>query len=216
MKYTEIEDVPLHKVQMFYAVERQFICFFKKNFTIHINHCTDEDKLFLINLIDGIMTFDIPPLHIGIFENPSAASTPFFLPRNPLESGVFGGLKLEGLRSHDVAYQNLDFPEKIAVGNVHRKLNHVVIAILFAFYSLVLLEVYGDNVSIEEMCLVMNMRSDSDSVRIIKEIFYEIAWGDDPLFAEVRGRMLMPDRYKDKGTNGSLMIPPSKETKGSL
>jgi hypothetical protein len=158
MQFTEMDDFPLHQVQIFYAVESRFICFFQKNFTIHINHCTKENKLFLMNLIEGIMT---------------------------IETAVDGGLQL----------------------------NQVVIAILFAFYALVLLEVHGDNVSIEEMCRMMNMRSDTDSVRKIKEIYYEIAWGDDPLFAEVRGRMLMPERYKVngtqvKGTNGSLMIPP--------
>jgi hypothetical protein len=67
-------------------------------------------------------------------------------------------------------------------------LNEVMVAVLFAFYSLVLLELYGDDVSIEELCKFF--RLPWDSTNKIKEIYYGIAWGDNPVLAEVRQRML--------------------------
>jgi hypothetical protein len=67
-------------------------------------------------------------------------------------------------------------------------LNEVMVAVLFAFYSLVLLELYGDDVSIEELCTFF--RLPWDSANKIKEVYYGIAWSDHPVLANVRKRML--------------------------
>jgi hypothetical protein len=69
----------------------------------------------------------------------------------------------------------------------------VYTAVLFAFYALVLLELHGDGLSLEEICRFMRLQS--SALHKIQEIYYGIAWGDDPILAEVRGRMLFPDRF---------------------
>lgn len=67
-------------------------------------------------------------------------------------------------------------------------LNEVMVAVLFAFYALVLLELYGDSLSIEELCSFFRLKT--DSVKKIREIYYGIAWSDHPVLAKVRKRML--------------------------
>jgi hypothetical protein len=64
----------------------------------------------------------------------------------------------------------------------------VIIAVLFAFYTLVLLELYGDNLSIEEICNFFRLQK--GSIEKIQEIFYGIAWSDHPTLINVRRRMI--------------------------
>ena len=69
--------------------------------------------------------------------------------------------------------------------------NEVCIAVFFAFYSLVLLEIYGDyKTSLERFCSFIRLQQ--DSIRKIQELYYGIAWGDDPELREVRRLMLFP------------------------
>jgi len=69
----------------------------------------------------------------------------------------------------------------------------ICVAILFAFYALVLLEIMGDHLTLEEICHFM--RYQEDAIEKIQQVFYGIVLGDDPILSEVRGRMLMPGRY---------------------
>lgn len=68
----------------------------------------------------------------------------------------------------------------------------VCTAVFLSFYSLVLLELYSTTLSLEAFCSFVRLQS--DAVRKINEIYYGIAWGDDPTLAEVRRRMLFPCR----------------------
>ena len=134
-----MEDFTSFEKQMFEAVEKEFVYFFKKNFSakMKINHCTEENKILLMNFVNCIVQNN----------------------------------------------QDTDL-----------KIHQVIIAVLFAFYALVLLELMGDNVCLEEICRIMKVRL--DRIKKIQDIYYAIIWGDEPLFAEIRGRMLIPERYK--------------------
>jgi len=74
------------------------------------------------------------------------------------------------------------------VGQVYIK--EIAVAVVYVFYSLVLLEVLGDNVCIEEICRYCRLvREETEKVR---EMYYGIAWGDDPVLARIRRKMLFP------------------------
>ena len=135
----QIEDFTSFEIDVFDIIEKEFLIFFKHNFSakMKINHCTEENKILLMNFVKGIVQNN----------------------------------------------QDTDL-----------KIHQVIIAVLFAFYALVLLELMGDNVCLEEMCRYMRVRS--DRIKKIQDIYYAIIWGDEPLYAEIRGRMLIPERYK--------------------
>ena len=138
MVFTDLSKVSAFTLRVFEITERKFVYYFKCNFDEgdNINHCTEEDKLLLINIIFNVEKY----------------------------------------------YNMTDV-----------YINDVVVAVLFAFYSLVLLELHGDCICLEEVCRFLRLRE--DAIKKIGEIFYGIIWGDDPVLAEVRGRVLMPLRY---------------------
>lgn len=74
-------------------------------------------------------------------------------------------------------------------GQVYMK--EVVIAVVYVFYSLVLLEVLGDNVCIEEICRYCRLTR--EEIEKVRELYYGIAWGDDPVLSHIRRKMLFPD-----------------------
>ena len=120
----------------FISVEASIMRLFRSNFTSRsvINHCTDENRLFILDCIEDIA-------------------------------------------------QNY-------VGQVYIK--EIAVAVVYVFYSLVLLEVLGDNVCIEEICRYYRLvREETEKVR---EMYYGIAWGDDPVLARIRRKMLFPGR----------------------
>lgn len=138
MNCIELGDFKINEILMFQSIEGAFIKFFQRNFNkdIVINHCTDENKIFLLNLVRNVMAkYDT--------------------------KGIY--------------------------------MSDICTAILFAFYSLVLLEIMGDHLTLEEICRFM--RYQQDAIVKIQEIFYGIVLGENPVLTEVRGRMLIPDRY---------------------
>jgi hypothetical protein len=120
----------------FISVDASIMRFFRSNFTSRsvINHCTDENRLFILDCIEDIA-------------------------------------------------QNY-------VGQVYIK--EIAVAVVYVFYSLVLLEVLGDNVCIEEICrYCLLVREETEKVL---EMYYGIAWGDDPVLARIRRKTLFPGR----------------------
>lgn len=119
----------------FISVEASIMRFFRSNFTSKstINHCTDENRLFILDCMDDIA-------------------------------------------------QNY-------VGQVYIK--EIAVAVVYVFYSLVLLEVLGDNVCIEEICRYCRLTW--EETEKVREMYYGIAWGDDPVLARIRRNMLFPE-----------------------
>ena len=140
--------------------------FFYSNFhnNENINHCTEEHKVFIIYLTNIIMDkYDTNDL----IENRTSPSETVYFPR---------------------------FPGDFAVQNIREMyFCDVCTAVLFAFYMLILLELSGDVLSIEEICYFMRIQN--SAIPKIQEIYYGIIWGDNPVLAEIRGRILFPYRY---------------------
>ena len=128
----------MYELKIFKSIENKFVYYFHCNFGKNddINHCTEEDKLFLLNIIFNIEKY----------------------------------------------YNMIGF-----------YICDVIVAVLFAFYSLVLLELHGDCICLEEVCRFLRLKE--DGIKKVQEIYYGIIWGDDPVLEEVRGRMLIPGRY---------------------
>ena len=133
-----IADCCIDDIVIFRTVEKKILHFFSFNFCINenINHCTEENKAFIINLSKNIM-------------------------------------------------------EKYEITDLY--FCDTCTAVLFAFYALVLLELSGDVLSIDEICHYMRLQN--SAIPKIQEIYYGIIWGDNPVLAEVRGRILFPYRY---------------------
>jgi len=136
-KYNMVKNVCIDDVVIFRSVENKIQHFFYFNFrdNENVNHCTEENKVFLIHLVKIIM---------------------------------------ENYESTEILY-----------------FSDVCTAVLFAFYLLVLLELNGDVFSIEEICYYMRIQK--SAVPKIREIYYGIIWGDNPVLAEIRGRILFPE-----------------------
>lgn len=121
---------------LFESVERKILLFFHCNFTRvdddNINHCTEANKILLLEFITCI------------------------------------------------------------ANNYDTCVHDIIVAVLFAFYSLVLLELHGDRISLEEVSRFISCSD--DTIEKIKVIYYGIIWGDEPILAEVRRRMLFPIR----------------------
>jgi hypothetical protein len=137
-QYNVVNNVCIDEVVIFRSVEKRIYWFFHSNFlnNENINHCTEENKVFVINLVKIIM---------------------------------------ENYRETDTYFYD------------------VCTAVLFAFYMLILLELSGDVLSIEEICHYMRIQN--AAIPKIQEIYYGIIWGDNPVLAEIRGRILFPYRY---------------------
>jgi hypothetical protein len=138
MNCYELDEFKLSEVLMFQTIECGFVRFFQRNFNnnTNINHCREEDKILILNLVRNVMgKYDTTDMYMC----------------------------------------------------------DICAAILFAFYALVLLEIMGDQLSLEEVCRCMKYQK--DAIEKIQQIYYGIVLGDDPVLSEVRGRILMPGRY---------------------
>ena len=61
MEFTDINNVNTYELKIFRAIENKFIYYFHCHFGKNddINHCTEEDKLFLLNIIFNIEKYYI-------------------------------------------------------------------------------------------------------------------------------------------------------------
>jgi len=73
---------------------------------------------------------------------------------------------------------------------VNQGLENVYITIMFVYYSLVLLEIYGDAPTIVEICKFMKMNK--ESIEWIHKMVNEISFGDDKQLSEIRRFILFP------------------------
>ena len=73
---------------------------------------------------------------------------------------------------------------------MNQGLENVYITIMFVYYSLVLLEIYGDAPTIVEICKFMKM--DKESIEWIHKMVNEISFGDDKQLSEIRRFILFP------------------------
>ena len=136
-KYKITRDICIDDIVIFRSVENKFQKFFYCNFrnNENINHCNEENKILIINLVNIIM---------------------------------------ENYESTEILY-----------------FGDVCTAVLFAFYLLILLELSGDVFSIDEICYYMQIQK--SAIPKIREIYYGIIWGDNPVLAEIRGQILFPE-----------------------
>jgi hypothetical protein len=130
----------LEYFQMFQEIECSFLRYFHFYFAINenINHCTLENKIYLLNIIKKV---------VKKYNN----------------SKIF--------------------------------LREIIIAVLLSFYALILLELSGDNICLEEICQFINLQP--NKIDKTKEIYYGIIWGDDPILSEVRVMLLFPERLNN-------------------
>jgi hypothetical protein len=73
---------------------------------------------------------------------------------------------------------------------VNQGLENVYITIMFVYYSLVLLEIYGDAPTIVEICKFMKINE--ESIEWIHKMVNEISFGDDKQLSEIRRFILFP------------------------
>ena len=75
-------------------------------------------------------------------------------------------------------------------------LNELYIAVIFIYYSLILLEFFHDPLSIEEICTkCFLIEKNSESYVKIMIIFYEIVYGNHPVLSIIRRLLLFPDQF---------------------
>ena len=134
--------------------------------TCYYNNIEEEHKLFLLNIIKGFKK-NYSYYHIS---NENLQHHTSF---NILFKMIYSGKWSSGLT-----------------------LDEIYVAFIFAFYSLILLESYGDSPSIEDLCIVVfKLKKNSESFIKIQSVFYGITLSNHPLFVEIRGRILFPHRY---------------------
>jgi len=75
-------------------------------------------------------------------------------------------------------------------------LNELYIAVIFIYYSLILLEFFHDPLSIEEICTkCFLIEKNSESYVKIMIIFYEIVYGNHPVLSIIRRLLLFPSQF---------------------